>query len=182
MIKKFSIAALVAVFIAGCITDSGSGAVSSAGYTLIPLTQKERDRLINDLSTVIGYPYTWAGDTKEKGFDCSGLIQWAYRQQGFGLFINGDHMRVEITAHNLYHQNSLPLHQLDHLEKGDFIFFDENADGRITHNAVFDRVGSDGGVWVWDAYSVDGIVTHRKVDDFWSKGPFFAQASKAVRL
>lgn len=182
MIIKIGILIFVAVWLTGCLLAIDKSTTSSAGYTLVPLTEKERDRLVNDISTIIGYPYTWGGDTKEKGFDCSGLIQWAYRQQGFGLFINGDYMKAEITAHNLYHQNSLPLFQLDHLERGDFIFFDENADEGITHNAVFDRMDSDGGVWVWDAYSTDGIVTHRKVDDFWSKGPSFAQASKPVPL
>jgi cell wall-associated NlpC family hydrolase len=32
----------------------------------------------------LGQPYVWGGEArKEGGFDCSGLIDWAYRQQGY---------------------------------------------------------------------------------------------------
>jgi cell wall-associated NlpC family hydrolase len=33
----------------------------------------------------LGRPYRWGGSTPEAGFDCSGLVQWAYRKVGIDL-------------------------------------------------------------------------------------------------
>jgi cell wall-associated NlpC family hydrolase len=33
----------------------------------------------------IGVPYVWGGESPGQGFDCSGLIQWAWRQAGVDL-------------------------------------------------------------------------------------------------
>jgi cell wall-associated NlpC family hydrolase len=33
----------------------------------------------------IGVPYVWGGEAPGKGFDCSGLVQWAWAQAGFSI-------------------------------------------------------------------------------------------------
>jgi hypothetical protein len=35
--------------------------------------------------SVIGTPYVWGGASPSEGFDCSGLVQWAYRQVGVAI-------------------------------------------------------------------------------------------------
>jgi cell wall-associated NlpC family hydrolase len=35
--------------------------------------------------TQLGVPYVWGGETAGVGFDCSGLVQWAYDQIGVAL-------------------------------------------------------------------------------------------------
>lgn len=176
----FVLSGLGSLVLSGCesssdLTDVGS----SIGYKPVRLTEYERSNLISDVNRMVEVqaPYIWGGDTPS-GFDCSGLIQWAYRQQGFGYFINLDRLKTEITAHDLYHQNSIPANSLAELERGDFIFFDEDGDGRITHNSVFDRQDENGDIWVYDAYSIDGKVTNRIVSNFSDKGPIYAFACK----
>jgi hypothetical protein len=34
---------------------------------------------------VIGVPYRWGGESPASGFDCSGLVRWAYRHVGVDL-------------------------------------------------------------------------------------------------
>lgn len=40
--------------------------------------------ILQSAHSVVGTPYVWGGESK-KGFDCSGLIQWAYAQHGINL-------------------------------------------------------------------------------------------------
>ena len=35
--------------------------------------------------SVLGIPYKWAGETPEAGFDCSGLVLWAWKHGGKSL-------------------------------------------------------------------------------------------------
>ena len=149
-------------------------------YEQVVLSKAEQSGLLRAVRTVIGHPYVWGGDSVTNGFDCSGLIQWAYRELGVGQFRNGEAVYSEIAAHELYQYNTQPLDNIEAASTGDFVFFDVNADGRITHNAVFDRIDEQGRIWVYDAYSVAGAVVHRTIEDFWNKGPRFGRPLKTI--
>lgn len=42
--------------------------------------------ILSNAAKQIGQPYVWGGESrKEGGFDCSGLIQWAYQQAGISI-------------------------------------------------------------------------------------------------
>lgn len=43
------------------------------------------DAVVAVAMTVLGTPYVWGGESPETGFDCSGLVQWAYAQIGVSL-------------------------------------------------------------------------------------------------
>jgi peptidoglycan DL-endopeptidase CwlO len=68
--------------------------------------------------SVLGTRYRWAGDSPSEGFDCSGLIVWAYRQVGRSL---------PHSSRALYSQ--LPKVSMDEIQPGDLIFF-----GRPIHH------------------------------------------------
>jgi hypothetical protein len=40
---------------------------------------------VREALTQLGVPYVWGGETQGKGFDCSGLTQWAYGKEGVSL-------------------------------------------------------------------------------------------------
>jgi cell wall-associated NlpC family hydrolase len=45
----------------------------------------ERSRLLHDVRKEIGRPYRWGGESPRTGFDCSGLVRWAFRTVGVHL-------------------------------------------------------------------------------------------------
>jgi cell wall-associated NlpC family hydrolase len=40
---------------------------------------------VREALTQLGVPYVWGGETQGRGFDCSGLTQWAYGKEGISL-------------------------------------------------------------------------------------------------
>lgn len=165
----------------GCAEYSGNSGESFDKYYQEELSEFERQLLIKDIKSVLGTEYTWGGESIEDGFDCSGLIQWAYKKQGFCMFRVQDQVFREVTAHNLWKYNVNAVKSVNNIRRGDFIFFDEEGNGNINHNAVFDKVDDQGNVWVYDAYSVTGAVVHRKVSNFWDKNPFFGRPLKTIK-
>ncbi len=179
--RWFMVVLAPAVLLLGaCGSDSEPDPQSFVGSMQVPLETSDLDQLIVNVQTVLGTPYVWGGDDPKAGFDCSGLVQWGFRQLGFGDFRYGDAIFPEITAHDLYHSNTQPVADMDGMKRGYFIFFDENGDGRISHNAIFDYVDDQGRVWVYDAYSTWGVVAHRYVEDFSNKGPRFGRPLKII--
>jgi peptidoglycan DL-endopeptidase CwlO len=62
--------------------------------------------------TQLGVPYVWGGATPGRGFDCSGLTMWAYRQVGVNLpHYGGDQWNAGVHVSR------------DQLQPGDLIFF-----------------------------------------------------------
>lgn len=79
-------------------------------------------------TTAMGTPYTWGGTGKDgSGFDCSGLIQWAYAQHGIQLpRVSRDQARVG---------KAVPR-RLDALAPGDILTF-SNSGTFVTHVALY---------------------------------------------
>ena len=75
-----------------------------------------------------GSPYVWGGANPSTGFDCSGLVQWAYAQTG---------VRLPRTAQQQYDATfRVPL---DQLKPGDLVFFANTypSHERITHVGIY---------------------------------------------
>jgi cell wall-associated NlpC family hydrolase len=81
----------------------------------------------------IGVPYVWGGETPGVGFDCSGLVQWAWAQAGIQI-----PRTTESQWPDLVHV------ALNDLEPGDLLFY-WNLDGDHTVDHVVMYVGS--GPW-----------------------------------
>jgi len=81
----------------------------------------------------IGVPYVWGGETPHVGFDCSGLVQWAWARAGFTI------PRTTETQWPAMHHVILTQ-----LQPGDLLFY-YNLDGDHAVDHVVMYVGS--GPW-----------------------------------
>jgi cell wall-associated NlpC family hydrolase len=103
----------------GASGDSAGGAtVSGSGAAVVAAAM-----------SMIGTPYVWGGSSPSTGFDCSGLVQWAYGQIGVSL------------PRTTFGQVSTGVAvQLDDLAPGDLIFSRGGQTGDVRdygHVAVY---------------------------------------------
>jgi cell wall-associated NlpC family hydrolase len=65
--------------------NSGSGSASApTPYVPLPVAPGGGGA-VSAAETQLGVPYVWGGQSPGVGFDCSGLVQWAWRQAGVSL-------------------------------------------------------------------------------------------------
>jgi len=87
------------------------------------------DRVVAVAMTQLGVPYVWGGETPATGFDCSGLVQWAYAQIGAAL--------PRTTSQQVL--AGVPVNVND-LRPGDLVFSRSIRDGRtvdLGHVAIY---------------------------------------------
>ncbi|HUN36708.1 MAG TPA: NlpC/P60 family protein [Trebonia sp.] len=101
---------------AGAGSSSASGASSSAINVMLATAMSER-----------GKPYVWGGDGPDV-FDCSGLVQWSFRQAGITM--------PRVAADQALTGPSVPVSQL---QPGDLLFYhtDSTAPNYISHVAIY---------------------------------------------
>ena len=88
---------------------------------------------VHEAETQIGVPYVWGGESPGKGFDCSGLVQWAWARAGITI-----PRTTETQWPDMVH---VPLTEL---QPGDLLFY-YNLDGDHAVDHVVMYVGS--GPW-----------------------------------
>jgi cell wall-associated NlpC family hydrolase len=75
----------------------------------------------------LGTPYEWGGSA-ENGFDCSGLIQYAYARHGF---------RLPRMSRDQVNSGSIVTPVLDALQPGDILLFAAQPGGGVTHVGMY---------------------------------------------
>ena len=91
-------------------TAVGATAVTPEGATVVPPSQYSG--VVGVAMSQIGTPYQWAGASPSTGFDCSGLVMYAYSKMGVSLPHSSYAMWNDGTA--------VPENQL---QPGDLVFF-----------------------------------------------------------
>lgn len=83
--------------------------------------------IVHTALDALGRPYVWGG-TAENGFDCSGLVQWAYEQHG---------IRLPRLSRDQARSGSEVTPVIDALKPGDILLFAAQPGGGVTHVGMY---------------------------------------------
>ena len=98
------------------VADSAAG-LHAGRRALIALTQ---------VKTQLGTPYLWGGSSPDTGFDCSGLVQWAYAKAGISI--------PRVTDQQILAPGGTAVARRD-LLPGDLVFF-RDPSGYVHHVGI----------------------------------------------
>lgn len=87
------------------------GYVSSVSTNVYVPSSTSGNALVDTASQYLGTPYVWGGTTP-KGFDCSGLVQYVYKQNG---------VNIPRTSQQQF-KSGTPV-DANNLQAGDLVFF-----------------------------------------------------------
>src|SRR5262245_12756433 len=100
-------------------TLEGDGVSKADASTVASVVQTAQD--------VMGTPYRWGGDGEE-GFDCSGLIRYAFAKHG---------VELPRTAAEQAKEGVMVDKDFDRMRPGDILTFSSRGDGGITHVGLY---------------------------------------------
>jgi cell wall-associated NlpC family hydrolase len=100
-----------------------------------------------------GVPYTWGGTSPSTGFDCSGLVQWAFAQVGKAL---------PRTTQTQWAAGQ-PVQPVQ-LQPGDVVFFQGTDGPGITHDGIY--IG--GGQFIHASDPATGLTTSSLTSAYWA--------------
>ncbi len=104
-------------------TSTSRTSTSTSGRTVSSRTAR---RAVESGDEFIGVPYVWGGSTP-RGFDCSGFVQYVYRENGVDL---------PRTSRQMSHAGvGVPV-DVGSLREGDLMLF-RGRDGYINHVALY---------------------------------------------
>lgn len=91
--------------------------------------QKAQSKAMSKLMNQIGKPYRWGGTSPKTGFDCSGLVYYAYKDLV--------KFRIPRTANEMYHLRDASPVGRNELQNGDLVFFRTQGRGTADHVGVY---------------------------------------------
>ncbi|MGQ9705724.1 MAG: C40 family peptidase [bacterium] len=112
-----------------------------------------RDSIITVCISRLGDPYVYGGDTPG-GFDCSGLVYYAYKSVG-----------VEIPRGAEEQFSSCKVIDMKIAKPADLIFFSEKKSGGISHVGIY----LGGGRFIHAETTEDGITISSLDEDYWKR-------------
>ncbi|WP_333849907.1 C40 family peptidase [Leclercia sp.] len=119
--------------------------------------QKAQKTAMNKLMDQIGKPYRWGGTSPRTGFDCSGLVYYAYKDLV--------KFRIPRTANEMYHLRDASPVDRGELESGDLVFFRTQGRGTADHVGVY--VGN--GKFIQSPRSGQDIQITSLSEDYWQR-------------
>jgi cell wall-associated NlpC family hydrolase len=123
---------------------------NSSNY-IAPNGSGKATAIIATAKKYIGVPYVWGGSTPS-GFDCSGLVQYVFKQHGITL---------NRTTKTQYQQGTFV--KKSNLQPGDLVFFQNTYTAGISHVGIY--IGS--GEFI-HASSSQGVTISSLSNSYWS--------------
>ena len=160
-------AAATAATVAGAVGGSSSGAAATtaanqAGSAVGPVGGSSQGgsggmAAVQAAVSQLGVPYVFGGEEPGVGFDCSGLVQWAWGQAG-----------VSIPRTTETQWPALPHVSLDALQPGDLLFYQnlDNDGGLVDHVVMYTGSGP---------YGTDTVIQAPFTGSTVSYSPIFTQ-------
>ncbi|WP_426815801.1 C40 family peptidase [Klebsiella sp. WOUb02] len=113
-----------------------------------------RQSAINKLMEQLGKPYRWGGASPYSGFDCSGLVYYAYK----------DLVKAPLprTANEMFHHRNADSIKQNELEQGDLVFFRIHK-GSVDHVGVY--IGNNH--FIQSPRTGSDIRISKLTDDYW---------------
>jgi len=106
------VSVLPLVLVAACASEPQSRPAAAP----VQVSDKAAANAAGQAAKMVGRPYRAGGATPSAGFDCSGLVQFSYRQAGVAVPHNTDQQR----------RASRPVKLAD-LRRGDLLFFHQEG-------------------------------------------------------
>lgn len=132
---------------------TNNNSIGQQTATQRPQVSASGQAVANIAMSMLGRPYVWGGTTPN-GFDCSGLVQYAYRQVG-----------VNIARTSYAQANNGYSVGLNNLQAGDILLFSYNGGASIEHVAI---VTDSSGNFVHASNPSTGVITGN-VNASWCK-------------
>jgi murein DD-endopeptidase len=139
-----------------CIKVKGSKPVAISEAHKVRI-QKIQKTAMSKLMNQIGKPYHWGGTSPMTGFDCSGLVYYAYKDLV--------KFRIPRTANEMYHLRDASPVNVAELESGDLVFFRTQGRGTADHVGVY--VGN--GKFIQSPRSGQDIQITSLSEDYWQR-------------
>lgn len=120
------LALLLAVPMVSAAENERSGKSESIGTPAPSGLAMQANSVLMRAISLVGTPYLWGGNTPESGFDCSGLVNYVFRDM-----LN---LRLPRTSRELA-TLSAPSVETGALATGDLVFF--ASGGSVTHVGIY---------------------------------------------
>ena len=161
--QQAAAAAQAAATVAGAVGGAGSGAAATtaangAASYVGPVSgtgsgDGEQMAAVQAAESQLGVPYVFGGEQAGAGFDCSGLVQWAWRQAG-----------VSIPRTTETQWPALTHVSLTALEPGDLLFYyNLDGDNQVDHVVMYTGSGPYGADTVIQAPFTGSTVSYSPI-------------------
>jgi cell wall-associated NlpC family hydrolase len=116
-----------ALYFSGCASQQAQQKPATPGVLGADKSSQANDILFNALG-LVGTPYRYGGSSPDNGFDCSGLIQYVYRE-------SADVALPRTVAEMNNHE--APDITEDNLQSGDLVIFATDGGSRPSHAGIY---------------------------------------------
>lgn len=123
MLQRITLASVIALLVGGCSAPQPEALTITPRPAEVEPSQSAHPA-VSVARQQLGTPYRFGGASPERGFDCSGLVHYAFGQAG---------INAPRTTETLFH-SAFPVAG-DALQQGDLLFF--RIEGKVSHVGIY---------------------------------------------